>query len=89
MAKPHPAHLAARVCDAIDYLADHHKAYEAVERLLSTQSGDPKEDLSQVERISLQWLLLTLNAAMRDRIDEARAAAETARSDIAGVSHAR
>lgn len=88
MAELHPAHLAARACDAISFVADHQQAYEAVERLLATQSGNPNEDLSHLERVQLQYLLLTLNAAMRERIAEADEAVQAVYQHVYGGSHA-
>jgi hypothetical protein len=68
-------HHAARVVDFINELADHHQAFEAVERLICVEQTDTSESLSHVDRSQLAWLFLVLNAAMRECISKSKAAA--------------
>ena len=75
-----PAHLSACVLDALDDLRNHHRAFEAVEALITPNRN--ADDLSAVDRANLGWLLLVLNADMRERIAQCEAAAEIANAQL-------
>ena len=73
-----PAIAVTNIVDALDDLACHFTAFEAIEQMLSPQKLNCNEDLAHVDRASLGFLLTMLNVSMRQQITTARAAAEVA-----------
>ncbi|MBK7314940.1 hypothetical protein [Candidatus Aalborgicola defluviihabitans] len=73
-----PAIAVTNIVDALDDLACHFTAFEAIEQMLSPQKLNCNEDLAHVDRASLGFLLTMLNVSMREQITNARAAAEVA-----------
>lgn len=72
--------LCTRTIDAIDDIACHHLAFEAIEQMLMPQKAGSTEDLAHIDRASLGWLFTLLNVGMSEQIKRARAAAELAHS---------
>lgn len=65
--KPSTAQLALfNVSDQVEYLNDTHRAYEALEQLLTPTSAT---DRQRLDRAALASLLRVLNRAMREQID--------------------
>ncbi len=73
--------LAFQVCDSISCLEDTHRAYTALECLISPSGID--DGALQVERGDLGSLLRVMNEGMRQRIGDARQVVTVARQPAA------
>lgn len=67
-------HLAFEAVDKVGFVADTHKAYEAVEKLV-TPSRIADSEILDLDRSELGALLRTLNKAMREQVQAAEEAA--------------
>lgn len=67
-------HLAFKAVDMIGFVADTHKAYEAVEKLV-TPAFTADSEILELQRSELGALLRTLNKAMREQVMVAEEAA--------------
>ena len=83
--QPTPAQLAAtRVIDAIDDIECRLLAFEAIEQLVSLHKAGSREDLAEVNRTSLGWLMNIVNVDLRQTIVAARAQAKQS-AQLGGV----
>ena len=84
-AQPTPAQLAAnRVIDAIDDIECRLLAFEAIEQLVSLHKAGSREDLAEVNRTSLGWLMNIVIVDLRQTIVAARAQAKQS-AQLGGV----
>ena len=71
-----------RAFEAVDDILPRVMALEAIEQLMTPWKAATQEDLADVDRTSLAWLLTVVSLDLRRHVEQAKAAAKEAMAAV-------